>query len=88
MGQYQRDECSSLSHAALSIHQWRLHLILLCCAVFGVFAVFVLPKLKVDPEEYRELVDQAKGLTSGSQPAQPQVLMRFMFVVFAEWMEG
>ena len=40
-------------------------------AVFGIFAVFVLPKMKVDPEEYRELVDSAKGLTSGAaQPAQ------------------
>ena len=41
-----------------------------CTAVFGIFAVFVLPKMKVDPEEYRELVDSAKGLTSGA--AQPQ----------------
>ena len=42
----------------------------MCTAVFGIFAVFVLPKMKVDPEEYRELVDSAKGLTSGA--AQPQ----------------
>jgi hypothetical protein len=51
----------------------------MCRAVFGVFAVFVLPKMKVDPEEYRELVDQAKGLTSGPQPAQPQVVMQSVF---------
>jgi len=41
-----------------------------CYAVFGVFAVFVLPKMKVDPEEYRELVDQVKGTPSNAQPAQ------------------
>lgn len=33
--------------------------------------MFVLPKMKVDPEEYRELVDQVKGSTS-SGAAQPQ----------------
>lgn len=38
--------------------------------MFGVFAVFVLPKMKVDPEEYKELVDSAKGLTGKAQPAQ------------------
>ncbi len=38
--------------------------------MFGVFAVFVLPKMKVDPEEYKELVDSAKGLTGNAQPAQ------------------
>ncbi len=38
--------------------------------MFGVFAVFVLPKMKVDPEEYKELVDSAKSLTSNAQPAQ------------------
>lgn len=75
MGPYQGDACPSPSHASLFISQFRLPGIILCCAVFGVFAVFVLPKMKVDPEEYRELVDQAKGLTSGSEPAQPQVLM-------------
>ena len=48
----------------------RLEKLPLYTAVFGIFAVFVLPKMKVDPEEYRELVDSAKGLTSGA--AQPQ----------------
>ncbi|CAL5228613.1 g11776 [Coccomyxa viridis] len=38
--------------------------------MFGIFAVFVLPKMKVDPEEYKELVDSAKSLTSNAQPAQ------------------
>ena len=32
----------------------------------------MLPKMKVDPEEYKELVDSAKSLTgtSNAQPAQ------------------
>lgn len=38
------------------------------CAVFGVFVVVVLPKLKVDPEE--ETAASAEGQSSEQLPAQ------------------
>ena len=60
----------ALDHAVLLLNGVPVEEMWVCAAVFGVFAVFVLPKMKVDPEEYRELVDSAKGLTSGA--AQPQ----------------
>mmetsp|Transcript_18390 Transcript_18390/g.39541 ORF Transcript_18390/g.39541 Transcript_18390/m.39541 type:complete len:200 (-) Transcript_18390:560-1159(-) len=34
--------------------------------VFSVFAIFIFPKIKVDPEEYKEMQEQMKSVTSGA----------------------
>lgn len=40
---------------------------------FMLFGIFVFPMLKVDPEEYKEAMDQLRGgLGGGQQPQQPQ----------------
>jgi Flp pilus assembly protein TadB len=40
-------------------------------AVFGLLAVFVLPQLKVDPEEYEEMMKQVQPGSSSSAVASP-----------------
>lgn len=38
---------------------------------FMLFGIFVFPMLKVDPDEYKEAMEQLKGAT-GQQTQQPQ----------------
>ncbi len=44
----------------------------MCAAVFGALAVFVLPQLKVDPEEYQEMMRQNAPSTTPAVTASPQ----------------
>lgn len=53
-------ECSRLSSTWLTI--------LCCLAGFGIFAVFILPKLKVDPEEEAKEGEGAEQVAGGAPP--------------------